>query len=731
MAWRVAVEQRRADRADPQPPEPARARGHRRQRRGRAGRLRAARRRRRPRASCSSAPAARSRCAVDAADLLAGRGHRARGSCRCRAGSCSTSRTTTTATRVLPAGVPTLSVEAGVTFGWERWADDSRRHRPLRRLRARATVVLEKLGINPRRTSAEPRPRRCSASAIASTRPIVAPPERTTPMTPTPATSTTEQGQSPWLDNLKRGWITSGELRALGRARRAGHHVEPVDLPEGDRGERRLRRRSSRELVGGGDLGRRQLLGARHRRHPRRARASCARSTTRATASTASCRSRSPRRWPATPTAPSTPARHLHDLDRRAQPLREDPRHRRGPAGHPADDQRGPQHQRHAAVLPRALRRGDRGLPLRARGRRGRPVRRSRRWRRSSSAGSTPRSTVASTRSAPTRRSALRGKAAVANAQLAYELFLERFAGPRWEALAARGARVQRPLWASTSTKNPAYPDTLYVDDADRARHGQHHARRHARRVRRPRHAWPAPSTPTSPAPTAVLDELADGRRRPRRRHPRRSRTRASPRSASRSTSCSASLETKADELGTLTPATGHGLSEHADERVAHRRRRRARRVRRAGHRGVPRPARRRASRSRCRVATPPGPATSGWPPTPAPRSTGGRSTSTGATSAACPSTTRTRTTAWPARRCSIGSARPTPPIPMRCDEGADPYQLRVGELGPLRPGPPRPRPRRPHRVAVPRARAALDADPGRLVVMNEDPLGAQPASAA
>lgn len=59
----------------------------------------------------------------------------------------------------------------------------------------------------------------------------------------------------------------------------------------------------------------------------------------------------------------------------------------------------------------------------------------------------------------------LRGKAAVANAKLAYQLFLERFSGPRWEALAARGARVQRPLWASTSTKNPDYPDTLYVDD--------------------------------------------------------------------------------------------------------------------------------------------------------------------------------------------------------------------------------------------------------------------------
>jgi len=59
---------------------------------------------------------------------------------------------------------------------------------------------------------------------------------------------------------------------------------------------------------------------------------------------------------------------------------------------------------------------------------------------------------------------ALRGQAAVAQARLAYRLFRDRFAGERWERLAARGARVQRPLWASTSTKNPSYPDTLYVD---------------------------------------------------------------------------------------------------------------------------------------------------------------------------------------------------------------------------------------------------------------------------
>jgi transaldolase len=57
------------------------------------------------------------------------------------------------------------------------------------------------------------------------------------------------------------------------------------------------------------------------------------------------------------------------------------------------------------------------------------------------------------------------GTAAVDNAKLAYEVFQQTFQGPRWDALAARGARVQRPLWASTSTKNPAYRDVLYVEE--------------------------------------------------------------------------------------------------------------------------------------------------------------------------------------------------------------------------------------------------------------------------
>jgi transaldolase len=59
----------------------------------------------------------------------------------------------------------------------------------------------------------------------------------------------------------------------------------------------------------------------------------------------------------------------------------------------------------------------------------------------------------------------LKGRAAIANAKLAYRLFRQKFAGPRWEALVKLGARVQRPLWASTSTKNPEYRDVMYVEE--------------------------------------------------------------------------------------------------------------------------------------------------------------------------------------------------------------------------------------------------------------------------
>jgi transaldolase len=60
---------------------------------------------------------------------------------------------------------------------------------------------------------------------------------------------------------------------------------------------------------------------------------------------------------------------------------------------------------------------------------------------------------------------ALKGKAGIANARLAYQAYEEVFSTPRWKSLEAEGARPQRPLWASTGVKNPEYKDTMYVDD--------------------------------------------------------------------------------------------------------------------------------------------------------------------------------------------------------------------------------------------------------------------------
>ena len=75
--------------------------------------------------SCSSAPGSEVPLCLDAAELLAAEGVAARGRVAAVAGSCSPSSPRTTRTTVLPAGVPTLAVEAGVTFGWDRWADDA------------------------------------------------------------------------------------------------------------------------------------------------------------------------------------------------------------------------------------------------------------------------------------------------------------------------------------------------------------------------------------------------------------------------------------------------------------------------------------------------------------------------------------------------------------------------------------------------------------------------------
>ncbi len=86
---------------------------------------------------------------------------------------------------------------------------------------------------------------------------------------------------------------------------------------------------------------------------------------------------------------------------------------------------------------------------------------------------------------------ALRGKAAVAQAQVAYQHFHAAFTSERWKALDAKGARVQRPLWASTSTKNPGLRRPALRQHPDRALDRQHHARWHAEGFRGSRHLAP------------------------------------------------------------------------------------------------------------------------------------------------------------------------------------------------------------------------------------------------
>ena len=119
--------------------------------------------------------------------------------------------------------------------------------------------------------------------------------------------------------------------------------------------------------------------------------------------------------------------------------------------------------QRHADLLGRAVSARGGGIPARALAahvRRRRPVEGRARWPRSSSRGSTPRRTPGSN-----GHPELQGKLGIANAKLAYKDFQEIFQGPIWDRMADAGATKQRPLWASTSTKNPAYRDVMYVEE--------------------------------------------------------------------------------------------------------------------------------------------------------------------------------------------------------------------------------------------------------------------------
>ena len=272
----------------------------------------------------------------------------------------------------------------------------------------------------------------------------------------------TELGTSIWLDQIRLNLIESGELERLVEVRVAARrHVEPGDLREGDprlgrlrradRGGRREGPRRARDLRarrGQDRAGRLRRAAARLRRVGRRRRLRLDRGRARHR------------------------VRHRQDdrvgaplLGGRRPPERDgqDPGHRRGRAGDRGVPLRGHQHQRHAAVLGRGLRAGGRGLHQGARAPPGRGQGHRRRSRSRSFFVSRV-DTEVDKRLEAIGNTELQGTAAVANARAAYQRFKEIFSGERWQRLAAAGAHVQRPLWASTGTKNPAYPETKYVD---------------------------------------------------------------------------------------------------------------------------------------------------------------------------------------------------------------------------------------------------------------------------
>ena len=113
----------------------------------------------------------------------------------------------------------------------------------------------------------------------------------------------------------------------------------------------------------------------------------------------------------------------------------------------------------------------------------------------------------------------MRGKAAIANAQLAYQRYEQVFASDRWQALAAAGARPQRPLWASTSTKNPDYRDVMYVEElvAPGVVNTMPEATIHA--FADHGEVKPGVVRPSYAQAQEVLDDLAGARHRLRRRH--------------------------------------------------------------------------------------------------------------------------------------------------------------------------------------------------------------------
>ena len=289
-----------------------------------------------------------------------------------------------------------------------------------------------------------------------------------------------EQGQSPWLDNLTRPYLRDGTL-----ARYVGQRYPAVSPPTrpSSPGPSKAPMPTTASSAGSSPKDarlRRGLLEAGDRRHHRHAGAAPADLRRERRDPTGSCLSKWPPSWATTPTGPSAAPASPPPADRPAQRVGQDPGAAEGTPADRGDDRRGAQHQHHVDLLAGTLRRGDRGIPVRPRdvrrygrqpqlgaqrgvvlrepgGHRGRPPARRHRHR-------------------PGPPLAEQGGSRTRSARLPPFLRVRRPAvGPPCR----RGAHVQRPLWASTSTKNPALPDTFYVDNLIGPDTGSTLARRH------------------------------------------------------------------------------------------------------------------------------------------------------------------------------------------------------------------------------------------------------------
>ena len=271
-------------------------------------------------------------------------------------------------------------------------------------------------------------------------------------------------GVSVWIDSLSREMLASGELaRLMEEDAVVGVTSNPTifqkALSEGDRYDAQLREVAAVLDDPNGDL-----LRTRSRMTSARRATSCAPSGSRPAASTAGSRWRSTRRSPTTASAPSS---RLSASTRRSDAT--------------TSTSRFPPRSSVSARSRTASRRASRSTSRSSS--RSSATGRSRRrtcavWSALVAAGGDPSRVLsvasffvsrvdseADKRLEAIGRPDLQGKLAIANAKLAYQHYLATFAGERWDFLAGKGARPQRCLWASTSTKNPAYRDVLYVEE--------------------------------------------------------------------------------------------------------------------------------------------------------------------------------------------------------------------------------------------------------------------------